>query len=160
MKRLFVTVCVFVDATVRRAGPTPMPGDGDDTTAIATGDMDGDGDLDLLVGGYSMWDPVAPELTAEQVARADALEAEIEALGAKRQAMTSEALDGAEDVQVAYQALREDPAYKRIGEALAAATEELETLRPKAKREAAVWLYERLGEPTSTPVDAGATKQR
>ena len=123
-------------------------------------DYDGDGDLDLLVGGYSMWDPIAPELTAEQVARADALEAEIEALGAKRQAMTSEALDGAEDVQVAYQALREDPAYKGIGEALAAATEELETLRPKAKREAAVWLYERLGEPTSTPVDAGATKQR
>ncbi|MFY9342322.1 MAG: FG-GAP-like repeat-containing protein [Planctomycetota bacterium] len=112
-------------------------------------DHDGDGDLDMVVGGYSHWNPPKPVLTAEQEQRAAELKKEIAVLN-KATSDIYQAIDKA------IEGLDEAAADKKRTELFAERREEmgklgkqrqelqkeLDPLVPGAKRQSWVWLYE------------------
>lgn len=110
-------------------------------------DVDGDGLVDLLVGGYSHWTPPGRELTAEEEARADALQEEIaeaqEAIDSFHQKLDYSDLDE-EERRKAVQQLLSSEEYTTLRETLEAKREALQELRPGPMREAFVWLYRRV----------------
>jgi len=116
------------------------------------GDADGDGDLDMLVGGYSHWTPVAPKLDEAQQARVKELKAQIAELkkeSAKLNAELQAAVEGlGEDEATAKReqlvAFQKD-ARAALGVKLIALEDELDPLVPGAKRNSYVWLYENRG---------------
>lgn len=111
-------------------------------------DVDGDGVLDLLVGGYSNYESQAVELSPEQKARLEELDALIAELTKEMSALTDPVFeDGdSETLGERFKALRETEEFKTVEGKIRAAEKEVDTLRPSPKRTAGVWLYRGLGK--------------
>jgi len=117
------------------------------------GDHDGDGDLDMVVGGYSHWQPKAVELSAEQKARVAELQAQIADLEAAVQKVyqeIEEALKGLDEAAADEKrtALFKErrPEMTTQNKQRMELTKELEPLVPGPKRRTFVWLYENVSD--------------
>jgi hypothetical protein len=123
-------------------------------------DFDGDGDLDLVVGGYSIWNPQGPDLDAAGRARLDALDAELESVQQKIKAGVDAAqiqsakaigeLDpkSEEASRITSEIFAAHRAESRAEYSRASALrKQIAELRPSAQRQSFVWFYERLGSP-------------
>jgi hypothetical protein len=125
-------------------------------------DHDGDGDLDLIVGGYSMWHPPAPELTDAQQEQLAALKAERDGLQARSRKIYQEIGAGLEqlgaDEQRAERARRSKERaaeLKQITEPLRELTAAIGKLEPSQQRQSFVWLYENLAHGAAADAPGG-----
>jgi hypothetical protein len=115
-------------------------------------DHDGDGDLDMVVGGYSSWNPPTPVLTAEQQDRVKVLKAEVDKLDEQMQAMyrgISEAVQGLGEAEAAKKREELFAAKKdelgALGKQRQTLQKELDPMVAGPKRESFVWLFENVG---------------
>jgi hypothetical protein len=112
-------------------------------------DYDEDGDLDLLVGGYSQYQPEQPDLSDAQKARIDELNTEIAKVQEVFNAVHAEAekevaaAKTAEERQVIYDKVNSREDIQAAQQNWQALYQELEALQPRAQRVAGVWLYRR-----------------
>ena len=109
-------------------------------------DYDGDGDLDLVVGGYSIWKPEPPKLSAVDEARATKLKAEIDAASASMEALQERLSEETKDMDdearsAAFQQLWKSEEFKRVAEKQSEMRAKYAKLKPGQQREAGVWVY-------------------
>ena len=105
-------------------------------------DYDGDGALDLLVGGYSHWEPPAPDLSAEQEKHLVELEEALRGHREELREMRQKAMEGDPDtVDERRKALTETEKYQVTLRKLRATQKEISELKPGKKRDGAIWLY-------------------
>jgi len=114
-------------------------------------DIDGDGDLDLLVGGYSIWEPEPRKLTPAESDRVAHLQAQVAALKAAYDELIAQANKAREGLEgeaateafaAAYDAIR--PQLAEVTAKLSPAQDELGELKPRTQRSSFTWLYENL----------------
>jgi hypothetical protein len=115
----------------------------DEGLYVDAADFNADGALDLIVGGYSHWTPLARELTTEQEARIEELDAEIDEATREISAFLKGQREGLspEELQDFYDKMFKNPEYIDLNDRMSHARRELSELRPGSKREAGVWLY-------------------
>ncbi len=139
---------------VEPAGDDPAEIDNGLPTSPQTGfhidvvDFDGDEDLDLLVGGYSAWNPQQRELTPEQRIKVAELEKEIAQLQAKfstirRDLQATVDKSDPQALRAAFKKFRESGDYQELRKRQLEAMAELKKLKPTRQRKAFVWLYRR-----------------
>jgi len=125
-------------------------------------DHDGDGDLDLIVGGYSLWHPPAPELTDAQQEQLAAMKAERDGLQVRSRKIYQEIGAGLE--QLGAEELRAERArrtkeraaeLKQITEPLRQLTAAIGKLEPGQQRQSFVWLYENLAHGSAPDAPGG-----
>lgn len=120
-------------------------------------DWDGDGDLDLVVGGYSLWQPPERSLTVEEQKALAVLDAKLEKTHAAQEAIQDEqqrALDaglkGLTSGSEAWQAKMSEivagfrEQRTKVRTEREALLEERDRFIPSQQREGFVWIYERL----------------
>ena len=122
------------------------------------GDHDSDGDFDMVVGGYSHWQPAAVVLTAAQEARVEQLKAEIALLSKDMTAIHEAMSKATAGLDEAAATKKRDEMYAArkdelsgIGKKRQTLQQELDPLVPGAKRVSYVWLYENVGASAKAP---------
>ncbi|MEZ6059803.1 MAG: FG-GAP-like repeat-containing protein [Planctomycetaceae bacterium] len=109
-------------------------------------DYNGDGQLDLVVGGYSQWTPVAKDSSEEQETRAAELQKQQGELINQLTSLQSKLLKESEDLtpdeaNKKRQELLTSDEYRNLVQKYSDIHRELSELKPGPKREAFVWLY-------------------
>jgi len=113
-------------------------------------DYDDDGDLDLLVGGYSTWQPQGRTLSDEETQRLADLDAEMEAIGVKMSELyepLEKKMDEAtseEERDKIFRSYYESDEMKKLQERQSAIWGEITELRPFEQRQAGVWVYQQI----------------
>jgi hypothetical protein len=124
------------------------------------GDHDGDGDLDIVAGGYSIWTPKAPALTAEQQRRVGELQAGLASVAKATKELSKSIQDAAKGLDEAAADKKRQELYEskseefgKLNKQRQKLSQELEPLEPSTKRVSYVWLYENLGSNAKAPAD-------
>jgi hypothetical protein len=120
-------------------------------------DYDGDGDLDLIVGGYSMWEPAARKLNQEEKALLKSLREKLAAISHVQRELNkrvrTETATALGDLDPKSDKAREIRARVRAKyrEEMSAQTKDSSRLNkavyklvPKKQRQSFVWFYERV----------------
>ena len=114
----------------------------DEGLYVDAADFNGDGVLDLIVGGYSHWNPVDRKLTPDEKARLDELDGQVKEFTQAMNALMDQGKGlSQEELQVFYDKLFNSSEYIELNDKMRAARAELRKLRPNPKREPGVWLY-------------------
>ena len=106
-------------------------------------DVDEDGDLDLLVGGYSTWNPDREPLTAKQEQRLAEAHAQLEEISQSMDKMfesVEQETDSQKQEELITELFESEEYQKMMEESQSLWTEVME-LEGQPKREAGIWLY-------------------
>lgn len=126
-----------------RKGPISEPSAPNHGLYPDLGDIDGDGDIDIIVGGQSSYVPASRALTEAETARVKELNAALEALSERREAVLTKIREASKDDDKAYGKLHnaQRPVFDEILKQERPLRKELEALVPSPKTVNGVWLF-------------------